>query len=70
MAKICNVKPIDIFTQGQQIRVYSQVYKLCLKDNTVVETDVYHCDENERYTGAIVFDPMAGLHEYVVPLDL
>lgn len=69
MAKVCNVSMFTLYTQGQQIKIYSQVYKYCLKQNIVVDTDGYETKSNERYTGAYVHDPVPGYYENVVPLD-
>jgi DNA polymerase elongation subunit (family B) len=69
MARICNTQIFFLFTQGQQIKVFSQVYKKCLEENYVVEKDGFQAGENESYTGAHVFEPMAGVWDWVVPLD-
>lgn len=69
MAKICNVQVFTLYTQGQQIKVYSQLYKHCMYENIVVEKDVYKVDENERYMGAHVFPPQPGKYTNVVPFD-
>lgn len=69
MATTCNVPIFYLYTQGQQIKVYSQVYKKCMYDNFVVEKDGYIPDENEQYTGATVFEPIAGAYDKVVPFD-
>lgn len=69
MAKVTNVPPFVLYTQGQQIKVYSQVYKYCMYNNIVVEKDGYLTLENDRYVGAHVFKPMPGLYHKVVPLD-
>jgi DNA polymerase elongation subunit (family B) len=68
MAKTCNVPIITLFTQGQQIKIYSQVFKFCL-ENYVVEKDVFVSNSNEKFTGAYVFDPVPGLYNMVVPFD-
>jgi len=60
---------IDLYTAGQQLRIYSQVYKYCIDHNIVVEKDVYKCGEDESYTGAIVLDPVPGMHEDLVIVD-
>jgi glycosyltransferase involved in cell wall biosynthesis len=60
-----------LFTKGQQIKVYSQVYKKCYDDNIIVESKI----ENEvltkckDYAGAFVFTPEPGLYNWVVPFD-
>ena len=69
MAKTCNVPIIYIFTMGQQIKVYSQVYKRCLHNNFVVENEGYIPNDDEQYTGATVFPPVPGLYDRVIPFD-
>ena len=64
-----NSSIFSIFTAGQQIKVYSQVYKYCLENDIVVEKDGYITKQGERYTGAHVFDPVVGMHKNVVSLD-
>ena len=69
MAKTCGTSMFSIFSQGQQIKVYSQVYKFCFINNIVVEKDGYICKDDERYTGAHVFPPVPGIYDRVVPFD-
>lgn len=69
MSKVCNVNMFTLYTQGQQIKIYSQVYKYCLDKNIVVNNDGYIAQENEKYTGAHVYDPIPGFYNKVVPLD-
>lgn len=69
MAKTCNVKIFTLYTQGQQIKVYSQLYKYSMSKNIVVENDAYQVSENERYIGAHVFPPVPGRYKNVVPFD-
>lgn len=69
MAKTTNVPIFDVYTQGQQRKVYSQLYKFCLHNNIVVEKDAYISKENERYVGAHVFPPVPGNYERVLPFD-
>jgi DNA polymerase elongation subunit (family B) len=69
MAKTTNCQIFTLYTQGQQIKVYSQVYKYCLENNYVVEKDGYITKENERYMGAHVFPPVPGIYDRVVPFD-
>lgn len=69
MATISNVPMITLFTKGQQIKVYSTLYKFCLTENIVVISDGYVSKLNERYVGAHVFPPVPGLYESVVPYD-
>lgn len=69
MAKTCNVPIFYLYTQGQQIKVFSQVYKFCMYNNFVVEKDGYEVKDNEQYTGAYVVQPVAGAYDRVVPFD-
>ena len=69
MAKVCNVPILTLYTQGQQIKVFSQVYKICMGKNYVVEKDGYVAAEDEHYQGAYVFDPVPGRYEKVIPFD-
>jgi DNA polymerase elongation subunit (family B) len=69
MAKTCSVPIFVLYTQGQQIKVFSQVYKFCMYDNKVVESDGYVVKEDERYVGAHVFDPVPGCYDVVLPFD-
>ena len=68
-AKTYNTSIFSIYTQGQQIKVFSQVYKYCLSHDIVVEKDGYVAKEDERYVGAHVFPPVPGLYERVLPFD-
>jgi DNA polymerase elongation subunit (family B) len=69
MAKTCNVPIFYLYTQGQQIKVYSQLYKYCMYNNYVVEKDGYVPKDNEHYVGATVFEPIAGVYDKVLPFD-
>lgn len=69
MAVICNVPMLTLFTKGQQIKAYSNLYKHCLENKIITEKDGYTVSEDERYVGAYVFPPVPGLYENVVALD-
>ena len=69
MAKTCVVPIFTLYTQGQQIKVYSQIYKYCMGKGIVVEKDAYKTPENERFIGAKVFPPIPGKYKMVVPFD-
>lgn len=69
MAATCCVPIFTLYTQGQQIKVYSQMYKYCMYENIVVEKDGYQVSETERYVGAHVFPPVPGQYNQVVPFD-
>lgn len=75
MARICNVGIMTLYTQGQQIKVFSQVYKKCFQENRLV--DSFHSldiPKNisfhfENFCGAFVFPPVPGKYKWVIPFD-
>ena len=69
MASICNVPIFSLYTQGQQIKVYSQIYRYCMNNDIVVEKDGYTTLSTDRYIGAKVFPPKPGIYNYIVPFD-
>lgn len=69
MVKVYYVRMIALYTQGQQIKIYAQVYKYCFDQNIVVDTDGYIADSNEKYRGAHVVEPVPGYYENIVPFD-
>ena len=69
MAKTVNTSIFSLYTQGQQIKVFSQVYKYATDNNIVVEKDGYQTKDDERYVGAHVFPPVPGIYDSVVPFD-
>ena len=69
MAKVFRVDMMTVYTKGEQIKIYSQVYTYCLLRDIVVDTNGYEASVNEQFTGAHVFDPVPGYYTNVVPLD-
>lgn len=69
MAKVCNVPIFKLYTAGQQIKVYSQVYKYCLFNDIIVQKNGYIAKDDECYTGATVFPPIPGAYDKVIPFD-
>lgn len=69
MAKVCNVSIFALYTQGQQNKIYAQVYRYCCNHNIVVDSRGYVASENENYRGAHVIQPEPGYYEDVVPFD-
>jgi len=69
MSNTCNTPIFTLFTQGQQIKIFSQVYKKCLEDNIVIDKDSFVTNENDHFTGAYVFTPIPGLYDMVVSFD-
>jgi DNA polymerase elongation subunit (family B) len=69
MAKICQVPHSHLFLYGQQLKVFSQVYKYCYHNGIVVESGRFKTAEDELCTGAYVFTPEPGLYDNVVSFD-
>lgn len=69
MASVCNVPIFTTYTQGQQIKVYSQIYKKCTHENIVLEKNGYITKPSDIYIGATVFSPIAGCYDNVCPFD-
>lgn len=69
LSNICYVQCELLYLKGQQLRVFSQIYKYCFDNNIVVEQNAYIASENEEYQGADVLSPRPGIYKYVVPMD-
>lgn len=69
MAKICQVPHSHLFLYGQQLKVFSQVYKYCYQNNIIVESGRYKTSEDDFCTGASVLTPEPGLYDNVVSFD-
>jgi DNA polymerase elongation subunit (family B) len=69
MSQVTNVPIFSLYTQGQQLKVFSQTYRKCTHENTVVEKDAYVTKDDDRYIGATVFPPIPGVYDKVVPFD-
>ena len=69
MAKTCNVPISYLFTKGEQIKAYSQIFCESKRRNYVVETNVIEVPEDFSYTGALVIEPTPGIYTHVVPFD-
>jgi DNA polymerase elongation subunit (family B) len=54
---------------GQQLKVFSQVYKYCYQNNIVVESGRYKTSEDDFCAGACVLTPKPGLYDNVVSFD-
>ena len=69
MAKICQVPHSHLFLYGQQLKVFSQVYRYCYQNNIVVESGRFKTAEDDFCTGASVLTPKPGLYDNVVSFD-
>jgi len=67
MSNIVGVRIFDVYTRGQQIRGFSQLYD-------ILEQNGYYMDYVEpsdisKFQGAYVGDPIPGLYKFVATLD-
>lgn len=69
MAATCVVPIIYLYTKGEQIKAYSQIYKEAKSRGYVVQGNVIEVPEDFHYTGAYVVTPEPGLYQNVVPFD-
>ncbi|AKU37485.1 ORF_070R [Scale drop disease virus] len=75
MAKVCNTDIMPLFTNGQQIKVFSQIYRECtpckMSDKMyVIPSHLEPSAEEEfSYTGAFVYEPTPGIYNNVIPMD-
>lgn len=69
MANTCNTPLFYLYTKGQQIKIFSQVYKKCLEDGYVIDSSSFIVNPNDNYTGAYVFTPVPGVYDMVVSFD-
>ncbi len=58
-----------LYTQGQQIKMMSQMLSYCIEKNIVVQSKVMEPDPKEQYSGATVTQPIAGLYKMILPFD-
>nr|QBK90645.1 MAG: DNA polymerase elongation subunit family B [Pithovirus LCPAC104] len=66
LSNIVGVNIIDLITRGQQIRGISQIYDICSRNGYVIDEKIV---ENNKYSGAFVFEPNPGLYDNVICLD-
>ena len=67
-ANVCHVSPQDIASRGQQIRVFSQLYRECHDADIVINR--YQLNKPDTYKGATVLPPSPGYYsEFVATLD-
>ena len=75
MAKTCRVPILALYTQGEQIRVFSQLYFECTHDDIIIQSphslgkQASHIKGPDHYSGAMVFSPEPGVYDWVIPFD-
>lgn len=68
-AKTNHVPSSYLFTRGQQVKMYNQVYDFNSNTNMIVEKNPFDKNSNEHYTGAIVLEAKKGKHIDVISED-
>ena len=70
IAESANTNQVPMFylyAKGQQIKMYAQVFSYCHNNNIVM--NVPRNLMAERYTGATVLNPVAGIYKNIIPFD-
>jgi len=66
---VVHVPIMYIFTRGQGVKVFSQLYRECMENNYVCERDVFDAATVGKYSGATVIEPTPGYYKWVICLD-
>lgn len=75
MSAVLHVPAVALYTQGQQSRVFSLLYRECYKGRVVFNVDKHNRQQEQDdtddtgFTGAYVFPPVPGVYKNVVPFD-
>jgi DNA polymerase elongation subunit (family B)/ribonuclease HI len=70
IAESANTNQVPMFylyAKGQQIKMYAQVFSYCHHNNIVM--NVPRNLASERYSGATVLNPVAGIYKNIIPFD-
>jgi len=68
MAGVCQVSIWALYIKGQQIKVFSQIYRKCQEIRCVINSPTQALSSH-GYTGATVFPPDPGMYAWVVSFD-
>ena len=70
-ARVCNVPIQWLLTKGQQVKVMAQILRETRKEGLLIPNNKrFDIDDNKKFEGAIVIDPLAGYYtDAVVVLD-
>lgn len=66
LSNIAAVPIMSLFTRGQQVRGYSQIYNMAASMETVIDK---RDKERIEYSGGFVYEPKPGLYDYMICLD-
>jgi DNA polymerase elongation subunit (family B) len=70
IAESANTNQVPMFylyAKGQQIKMYAQVFSYCYNNNIVM--NVPRNLKGEKYAGATVLNPVAGIYKNIIPFD-
>ena len=70
IAESANTNQVPMFylyAKGQQIKMYAQVFSYCHYNNIVM--NVPRNLKGEKYAGATVLNPVAGIYKNIIPFD-
>jgi DNA polymerase delta subunit 1 len=66
LSSIVGTRIVDLYTRGQQIRCFSQLYDMASQNGFIIDK---RNEDFGKYGGGFVFDPVTGLHDNVICLD-
>lgn len=76
MSRVVHCPVADILLRGQEIRVFNSIVKFCYRKMVIVKPPTKPAkksaddkNDEDRYAGAYVFEPVPGMYENVVPFD-
>lgn len=69
MSNTMSVPLSFLHTRGQQIKILSQIYRECIKDDIVIPMKEGNIKSTEKYQGAIVVKAVPGVYTLVGVLD-
>ena len=69
MSKICHIPLAKLIQQGQQIKIFCQIYKYCFSNHLILETTTDEQITGETIKGAQVLDAQPNIYENVVSVD-
>ena len=67
MSNILAVSPEDLYTRGQQIRCFNQVYRLAKEEKYVLDTR--SGETVDSFAGGFVQEPIPGIHDLIICYD-
>nr|QBK90260.1 MAG: DNA polymerase elongation subunit family B [Pithovirus LCPAC102] len=69
MSNIVDVRIFDVYSRGQQIRGFSQMYRLLENEPYTIFMDKIDVTDDSKFQGAYVGNPVPGLYDQVITFD-